>query len=65
MLTMVKDKIQNVTKDSFDVYFKDYIMSIQDTDLDMELNRLKTMNTLNTCSLIQLVNNTLFGGDDV
>lgn len=46
-------------------YYSKYISDVQDSDIDLELHRLQTVNNLTTNSMIQLVNRMVFGGGEI
>lgn len=46
-------------------YYSKYMSDVQDSDIDLELHRLQTVNNLTTNSMIQLVNRVVFGGGEI
>ena len=46
-------------------YYSKYMSDVQDSDIDLELHRLQTVNNLTTNSIIQLVNRMVFGGGEI
>ncbi|ERJ97301.1 hypothetical protein RUMCAL_00373 [Ruminococcus callidus ATCC 27760] len=46
-------------------YYSKYMSDVQDSDIDLELHRLQTVNNLTTNSMIQLVNRMVFGGGEI
>lgn len=62
-LSNIQNLISSIKYDSFPEYFMQYIMQVQDKNIDLELKRLISRNQLNVNSMIQLVNYTVSGGD--
>ena len=46
-------------------YYSKYMSDVQDSDIDLELQRLQAVNNLTTNSMIQLVNRMVFGGGEI
>ena len=64
---MMLETISEMTKSDmipFYDYYSKYMSDVQDSDIDLELHRLQTINNLTTNSMIQLVNRVVFGGGE-
>ena len=65
---MMLETISKMTKSDvipFYDYYSKYMSDVQDSDIDLELHRLQTVNNLTTNSMIQLVNRMVFGGGEI
>lgn len=61
MLETVKNCIQSLDNISFDLFYINYIIEMQDLDLDNEFKRLTTSNVLNPASMSKLIQSTYEG----
>lgn len=61
MLTMIQKQIKSVSDIPFGEYFKQYIMSVQDKNIDSEFRFLMKFNALNIDSMQNLIQNTYEG----
>ncbi len=59
MLESVKDYIEQLPDKSFDVYFMEYIMKVQDENISSELHYLQRKNQLSPIMIDQLLHDTL------
>ncbi len=61
MLDTIRKQIKSVRDLPFGEYFKQYVMSVQDKNIDHELRFLMKFNTLNIDSMQKLIQNTYEG----
>jgi hypothetical protein len=64
MLETISEMMKSDAIPFYDYYSK-YMSDVQDSDIDLELHRLQTVNNLTTNSMIQLVNRMVFGGGEI
>lgn len=65
MLTKIKNKINYTPIMSFSEYFKQYVISVQESNIDAEFKFLMKFNTLNIDSMQNLIQNTYEGLRDI
>lgn len=58
MLTMIKKQIDLIPTLSFGEYFKQYVISVQESNIDAEFKFLIKFNRLNIDSMQNLIQNT-------
>ena len=64
MLETISEMMKSDAIPFYDYYSKN-MSDVQDSDIDLELHRLQTVNNLTTNSMIQLVNRVVFGGGEI
>lgn len=65
MLDTIREKIELVRSVNFEGYFTQYVMSVQDRNLELELKYLLKYNSLKTDSIGYLIQNTYEGLKDI
>lgn len=58
MLEIVKDYINSMSDESFSSYFAQYVMQVQDANIESELDYLLHRNTLNVTMMDNIIQQT-------